>query len=197
MANFPGTFEVRFFYVTNEPAAIASHEFRLSCEMAVEGAPGDPFTAWTPISKDGSATATLDSYVDSLVTLIQPQFNTAVDIVGAELWEYSPGTYDSIFRSAYTIGENGTDAGATVDFSQLIFVWRSQLGGIMKLDLRGTVDSPLARQAYPTALAKWNNLLSALDDADTIWHARDQGYPVIPLSVLPGSNERAFKEVNR
>lgn len=195
-ANFPGTYEVRIQYLTDEPAEIAGHELRLSCEMSIAADPGDPFTDWIPVQKDGSAVTTLKTHVDNFLALVQPAHSTATDYIIAELWEYAPASFDAVFRSAYTLGLSGT-GGATVPYSQTIITFRSTLGGIGKLDLRGAVFGAAARLSFPTANTTINALAAALVAGSSIWHARDQGYFIAPLFTLIGQNERAWAKVNR
>lgn len=195
--NYPGPFEVRLFYTTNEPAGVNEHVLRLSCQISVEGDPGDPFSDWIPIDKGGNAVGSLDGDVDALVTLLKPMFNTAVDFSLAELWEYQFGTFDSVFRSSYDINQSGTAATATVNHSQTIWSFRTALGGTMKIDLRGTIHGSGAQQSFPTGVAAANSVATAFLASNSIWWGRDNSYPVAAIRWLPGLNEHSFKQINR
>lgn len=195
--NYPGPFELRINYLTNEPAAIATHQLRISHLMSVEGDPGDPFSAWIPLQKNGSAVDTLADHTDDIVALLRPLYNTASDFVDAELWEYAPGTFDAIFRSSYAIGLAGSSGTATQNYGQCIITFRSATGGIAKLDLRGTILGFGVRLAFPTASTPLNNLAAALIGATSIMIARDNGYLIAHLFALIGQNERAWKVINR
>jgi len=195
--NYPGPFELRVRYITNEPAGVGDHNLRFSVVMSIEGAPGDPFTDWIPEQKNGIAVDTLQQHLDALVAILQPFFHTTTDIISAELWEYAPGTFDAIFRSAETISANGTSAVATSVYSQTILTMRSALGGIGKADLRGTIYAAGPRSGFPTALVPVDNLLAHLLAPSSIYVARDGGYFLTGLFYLPGANEHAFKKINR
>jgi hypothetical protein len=195
--NYPGTFETRIRYITNEPAGVNDHELRLSMEMSIEGSPGDPFSDWIPVQKNGSAVDSLDQHVDALVAFLRPFYHTSVDFVSAELWEYAPGSFDSIFRSSYDITLSGTATFATVNHSQSILTMRSQLGGIGKVDLRGTFFGAAPASGYPTAIVPVDNLLAHMIAGTSIYVARDGGYFMSGLLWLPGINEQSFKRINR
>jgi len=194
--NFPGPYEVRVNYLTNEPASVATHELRLSCRMNTIADPGDPFDQWTPYVKNGTFAATLNTRVDSLITWIKPFFHSAVTFVNAELWEYVEGSFDAAYRSAYALGVVGTGVAATVVGSQSILTLRTFNGGIMKIDLRGTNISPAAKTAIPGSGIIYD-LAQYMIAATNPWWARDNSYAAVPLFWLPGQNEHAFKVLYR
>lgn len=194
--NYPGPFEIRLKYVTNEPDPIKNHELRLSCVMGVEADPGDPFTDWFPINRDGQQAVSLSTKIDNLLTWVRPHFSAAVTFVNVELWEYAEGTFDSVFRSVRDLGLAGLAGGATVHYSQSILSMRTVGGGIMKVDMRGTIYSRTPRVA-PGAPAPSADLLTYMLANNAPWRGRDGTFPAAGLFWLPGENERAFKKVNR
>lgn len=196
-ANFPGPFEVRFFYETSEPTAIKDHETRLSLEMAVEAAPGDPFSMWFPLKGDGSSLDSLQVHVDAFADTWALVYDGSSTLVRAELWEYAPGTFDSIFRATYSIGVPGDAGGADVAYSQAIWTFRSELGGSMRFDLRGAAFSKGASLVYPTGITTVDAIFGYFISSDRCWKARDGGRPLSAIKFLPGENEHAFKQVNR
>lgn len=195
--NYPGPFEVRVNYTTNEPAAIAAHQMRLSCQMSIEGNPGDPFSDWFPEQKGGSNTIPLSTCLETTLNLVKPYFNTAVTFGSAELWEYAPGTFDAVFRSAYVPVAEPTGVPATVSASQTIYTWRTTAGGVMKLTLMGTIISPDVSLTYPTADSGVNAIFAGFLAATSPWLGRDGAYPVAGLKFHPGQNEALWKRLNR
>lgn len=195
--NYPGPFEVRIFYTTAEPAGVNEHVLRLSCQMSISADPGDPFSDWIPIDKGGSAVTALNAKVDALMAVIQPLMPVTTDFSLAELWEYAPGTFDAVYRSSYDLNLLGTNATAVVPFSQTIWSFRSQLGGVMKVDLRGTPYAAGPRLSFPTPTNVVNTFANFMLADASIWWARDNSYPVAAIRWLPGSNEHAFKQINR
>jgi hypothetical protein len=165
--------------------------------MSIEGAPGDPFTDWIPEQKNGSAVDDLQQHLDALVAFLQPFYPAATDIISAELWEYAPGTFDAIFRSAESIGVNGTSGTGSQNYAQTIITMRSGSGGIGKIDLRGTIYAAGPRSGFPTSLVPVDNMLAHLLAPSSIYVARDGGYFLTGLFYLPGSNEQMFKKINR
>lgn len=195
--NYPGPYELRVNYVVNaEPVNVRNHQLRLSCQMAVTGNPGDPFNLWTPIQKDGGTIVTLANHLNALIGVIDDCFHNTTDFVNAELWQYTPGTFDAIYRSASAIATSGVSSTATAQLSQTIWTFRSQLGGIMRVDLRGTIFTPGAFVSIPTTGVQ-QAVATYFLGGTSPWWARDNSYPLAGLKVLPGQNEHAFKEVNR
>lgn len=194
--NYPGPYEVRIFYHTNEAAAIADHVLRLSCNMNVVASPGDPFSSWSATKRDGTGVV-LSTAVDALIVLVKPFFHSSTDFIYAELWEYTPSSFDAIFRSSYTIGVSGTSASVTVSAAQTVVSFRTATGGIFKVDMRGTISNPAIGISFPTAITIVDNLAAHLVGASSPWIGRDNGYPLSPIRYLPGQNERAWRIVNR
>lgn len=194
--NYPGPFEVRINYVTDEPAVIASHQLRMSCIMSIEANPGDPFSDWYPEQKGGSNTIPLDTHVSDLLNVVKPYHNTAVAYVSAELWEYAPNSFDAVYRSAYSPSNEPTGVPATVPASQAVFTFRTQLGGIMKFTWMGVhispnVSIPFGGAGYPTAVATY------ILGNTAPWIGRDGSFPIAALAFHPGQNEALWKKVNR
>lgn len=191
--NFPGPYEVRINYITNEPAPIAEHQLRLSCQMSLTGNPGDPFSAWTPFQKNGSAVTSLQGHVDALMPLVRALYLPTTTFTDAELWQYNPSSFDAVFRASYELGLVGTGAGTTQVAGQLVTSFRTQNGGIMKVDLRGTAIVPAATDVYPFANAAIQALAVYMAGATSPWWARDNSYAIIPLKAMPGTNEHSWK----
>lgn len=196
-SNFPGTYELRIAYVTDEPTPIAQHGLRLSMEMATPGPPGSAFSAWTPVDRLGASPDTMITHLSDLLDVLKPNFSTGVDFTTAEIWEYAPGTYDAVFRAAASATATGTNVSATVPYSQTIWTMRSANGGAMKVDLRGTPQLAAGFSTFPTGDTAADDLLAYFLDTNSVFHARDQGFPVAGYKWLRGSNEHAFKKVNR
>ena len=192
-ANFPGPYELRIRYSTIVTSITNIHQLRISMDMNVTADPGDPFSDWTCQSRIG-ASPQLDTFTDDVAAVMQPFLRTDADILDAELWEYTPGSFDAAFRSTYTIGVAGTAGGATVPDSQGILTFRTQLGGVARFDIRDITISAGAKVsvgAAPTIVQDVADLLTA-NGSPMI--GRDNSYVFVALNWLPGLNERSFKK---
>jgi len=194
--NYPGPFEVRINYTTAEPVAINKHQLRLSFQCAATGSPGDPFANWAPIARNGTSAVSLANHVNSLIAAIDDQYVAATSFVDAELWEYTPGTFDAIYRSAMAINSPGTGVGSVQSMAQTIWTFRTSLGGVMKVDLRGSNHAPGLRSTLP-GTGNVAVLSNYIVNAAQPWWGRDNSYPIAPLYFLPGQNEHAFQTLNR
>jgi len=197
LANFPGPYELRLFYTTNEPVQIANHVLRLSLRVAVDPQPGDTFGAIQTLNKNSVPGNFLSEVLNDLLSVIRPFYVTAVDFTQAELWRYPPQSFDASFISATAVGAQGVSTATTSVASQFVFTFRTSLGGIFKVDLRGTTVAPAAKQSFPFNFGGWNNLANYFLSTGAPFIGRDNGVPIAPLFALPGQNERAWKRVFR
>ena len=191
--NYPGPFEVRIAYTTVASGVTDAHIVRVSMDLFTVGDPGDPFSAFEALCRNGSVKA-LDDWVDDFVDVLQPIFRTDSIFGSAELWEYTPGTFDASFLSTYLIAAAGTSASATVDDGQAIITFRTATGGSARLDLRETIygaGQKLGIGAAPALVIAVSNFFIALVSPVK---GRDGGFVFTGLNWLPGTNERAFKE---
>jgi len=197
MANYPGPYELRLFYTTNEPTIIADHVLRLSFRTASDPEPGTGFDAIQTLNKSGAPSNFLSVVLTDLLTFVRPFYLPAVDFVRAEVWKYPPSSFDALFISAQSVGLGGNGTGTTTIAGQLIFTFRTSFGGVMKVDLRGTTVSPREKLSFPTAFAAFNNLADYFLFSGTPFIGRDNGVPIATMFALAGQNERAWKKVYR
>jgi len=197
VSNYPGPYELRLFYTTNEPVVIADHVLRLSFRVAGDPEPGTPFDAIQTLNKSGSPSNPVSAVLLDLLTFVRPFYLPAVDFVRAEVWKYPPQSFDALFISAQNVGTGGNGTGTTTIAGQLIFTFRTSLGGVMKVDLRGTTVTPREKLSFPTAFSSFNNLAGYFLAAGTPFIGRDNGVPIAPMFALAGQNERAWKRVYR
>lgn len=188
--NYPGPYELRIFYTVSS----LTHVMRLNCTVIGTPTPGTPFSG-IDIDDDLLGTEDLETATDDLVALMQPLFNsgnTTIDY--AELWKYTPGTFEASFFSTYSIGVAGTSGSVYNSAGQAIFVFRSLEGGIMKVVLMETV-LPLAGPdtgvlANAQAEAFKNHFLTGANR----WIARDTSPPFAFKAMFSGQNEATFKK---
>lgn len=167
---------------------------RLNCDVDGSPAPGDPFSGIDVLRRDGTPFA-LDSEVDDWVDLIKLLFNSGAGntIDYAELWKFTPGTFDAAFVSTYPIAVAGTSGSGTVPAGQVIVTFRSQLGGVMKLNFMETVIAQTTPDTLPFANAGLDAIADAVVAGTVPWMARDNGYPFACIAAYPGVNEALFK----
>jgi len=192
--NYPGPYEVRIRYTTPISGNTTfTHRLRLSMDMGTPADPGDPFSEWTALSRQGQ-TPQLDDWVDDLVALLQPLYHTGTTFVDAELWLYTPGTFDAAFQSTYPIALAGTSSTQNSLNAQAIITFRSQLGGSGRVNLMEAISGFGVEQGFPTNSALINALATFITALGSPVIARDGGYLFTPLKYLPGINEALFKK---
>lgn len=191
--NYPGPYEIRVNYTTVASGLTRGHQMRLSLDMFTAADPGDAFSEWITLDKGGTHPA-LDTVVDDLVLKLKVRFNASSTINDAELWQYTPGTFDAAFRSTYSIAVVGTSGGATVADSQEIYTLRSVNGGNARLTLMETAAAAGPSLAYAACAASVKDVFDRLTIQASPFIARDNGFLFTALKWHPGINEALFKD---
>lgn len=192
MANFPGPYELRINY-TCDINVVRQHQLRLSMDMTSVGDPGDLFINFQTETKD-AVNPTLELITNDLVDLLKVCYTSSGTFVDAELWHYPNPSHDANFVTSKQLGVAGTAGGPILADAQAIMTFRSENGGIGKLDLRESIFVPGERQPFLNAPTPAKNLMVLVASVATPYIARDNGYLFSPLYFLPGTNERSWKE---
>jgi hypothetical protein len=194
--NFPGPFEVRFYYTTVVATVALNHIQRLSCAVA-----GDDPTVGTPFSSIDVGRRTggpigLDVAVDAYIALVTPFYSSGAGAtwVRAELWQYPPESYDAGFISTYTIGEVGEAVSGPVAGSQSIVTMRTTNGGIFKYSFMESIIPPGVTDPGPIINEDLEALIADTEAGNQPWIGRDNGFPLARLSHFPGQNEALWKK---
>lgn len=192
--NYPGPFQVRFNY-TVPTVNVLPHTFALNCNCpTLVGAPGDPFTEWTPVQRNGGAVKTLDTHVDDLVEKFRAAWNNTVTMVNAELWKYQPLSFNADWQSTKGIGLTGTGTTAPIANRQIIMSFRTTQGGHSRFVLMEHGSTPGPTQQLPLGSVALDAIADYFLDGNNPWIGRDNGYPIAFLGMHPGENERLFKK---
>jgi hypothetical protein len=175
---YPGF--IKIFYNSN------SHDH----EMVL---PVDPFLSgsdWLLNANAGATTPEWTEFVDDFVLVMKALFDTASDIVSAQLFTMATATADPIFRANYDIGVVGTGGSAAIPFAQARFTYRTHLGGLLIVQLMEAIMPVNQRDTPPLAGAT----IIAFDDfirADTFCgFGRDGGTPIALTSMETKVNDK-------
>lgn len=200
--NYPGPYELRIGYTAAQLVTpIIQHVQRLNVKLVEPAPQGAAFATYNFIDKAGVNTNALNTLVENWLAKLVPLMNTLTTIDYVELWKYPTAqSFDSVFWSSYTpVIVAGTNPGAAVASSQAIWTFRTQEGGIMKVNLiEGVVASgnPLAYAAQTAAQKAVVDFVLSGDGVNYTapFLARDTSYPFGSLKLFPGQNERIFKK---
>ena len=187
--NFPGPYAVRIFYTVSTFV----HKMELNCRISGTPSPGDNFPTIDILNRSGGTTQ-LDAAVDAWVDLIKVKLHTSASIDRAELWKYEPDSFEALFVSTYDISVNGTNGTAPVLASQLVYGFRTEEGGIMKINIMEASQAPGDSVAPANYGAGDAAIAAAVIAANAPWIARDTSYPFASIAFHPGQNERLFKK---
>lgn len=191
--NYPGPYELRFIYQTAISGfPTLTHQLRLSFEAQDEGDPGDPISEWT-MKRRGGGVVDAETWATDFATILKTLLDTNADILTVELWKYDTGTFNAAFQTVEPLNIAGTAGGSGNPDGQQIITFRSQNGGIAKVDVRRGVVTKGASQAFPTGSTPVNNLAAIIAEPTSPIKARDNGYLFAALRYLPGENEKLFK----
>lgn len=196
--HLPGPDEMRIFYTTSVSSLVLEHSQRFSCVITNDPDVGDPFSAIN-LQLPNLTDIAADTAVDNWVTDMKAMYSNGAghSIERAELWRYTPDTWDASFLAAYTINENGSSASATQDSGQSITTMRTAGGGLFKVTFMESVISPASTDPGTISNASLESLIADIEAGLYPWIARDGFYPVVRIAHYPGQNERLWKVRHR
>lgn len=193
--NFPGPYGLRFFYTVDS----LDHKQEFNIDLDADPTPGDAFNLMDAIVRGPLVTTkNLQDVVDDWVTLWATRYNdTTAEMTRAELWKYTPMSFNAAYISSYDIGENGTAAGATVLNSEVIYTFRTVEGGVTRIHFEDTISTPGPSLTYTMLTASQQAIVDAVLGSENAWLGRDTSQPLAFLQAHPGQNEKLFKIRNR
>lgn len=165
----------------------------LNMDMATLADPGDPLSDWEVLARNGSpvnATTWLTGFIDKL----KVNFDTNADFNYAELWQYTPGTFDAHYLTTEPIGVAGTQTPTSVKDRQDVYTFRSTLGGSARLTLMHPVGDVGITAGIPVGTTRVDELAENCVAPSSPLLARDNGYLFAALHYLPGASEFLFKK---
>jgi len=195
MPNFDGQWELRFLYQVLVGTVALNHRHTIDVNLVdANPNPGEQFDAINP-TYSGANLGTLDALVESYLDAITTFWTDDMTVNVVELWKYPVDSQDATFLSSYTPTNNiGTNVGATVVAGQMTMTLRSFTGGIMRLQFMETAYNNPLRLVYPTGVAGIDAVFDELTDESTAFVARDNAYPLSPIAVAGGQNEKTFRK---
>lgn len=200
--NYPGPFELRIEYLpTVGSAQDITHTQRLNIDLEGTPAQGDTFGNYNVVDKNGSTGIDLATVVEEYLAVLNAMLHSGTDIGNIELWKYPVyQSFDAVFWSTYTPTANvGTSGTASSPAGQDIFTFRTQEGGIMKINIMEGIIAPGVPRAYASLNANAAALVDYILDGNGSTYsapflARDTSYPFSFIKDYPGQNEALWKK---
>lgn len=191
--NYPGPLQLRLFYAVQT----REHVLRLNFKTSLPIAPGAAFNTIFPDDRAGGNSITLSSHITTLHLGFDDFYNTTdADFYRAEVWEFTPNTFDAQFVTSEALSLTGANAAATQAASQVIWTFRTQEGGVMKASFMDT-NQAAGPSGNPPFTGAFLALQNALMGDDRPWLGRDTSYPISVIGYHPGQNEALFKKIYR
>ena len=188
--NFPGPYGIQIKYLTDG----IEHVQNINCDVTNSPEPGETFDNITVRTKDGGS-KDLDTAVDEWVALLAPFISDDSEFTVADLFEYTPDSFERRWIASYSLGVDGTNVSPHTPAGEYVFTFRTYEGGVMQIRLEegpiGTAGR-FAMGAYGSGTPLGDLRLYLIGDGGWII-ARDTSYPVQGLYMLLGQNEAIFK----
>ena len=196
MGNFPGPYQLRFFYNTGVTGSAAEHVLALNLDLQSDPGAGQAMSTYTALLRSGG-TKTCQQAASDFITLLRPLFSTAATFIRTELWKYAPGTNNAQFYSTLASGLAGTGVSGGQAAVQQIYVFRTLGGGSFRITLVEGTRTSGTFFLYTDLDANEKALVDAIV-ATTNWAiGRDNTFPFGFIRMYPGQNERLFKDYFR
>lgn len=149
---------------------------------------------WFVETTDSSTFLQWDTAVNALLALEKVFINTADGFDGAELWTLATPTSAPVFRTNVTLAIAGTSGAAAVANSQMVFSFRTSLGGRLKLFLMETGNGPDSVVRPPFAAGANKNLSDYVIAAASWLRGRDGGHIISPAGLVTKTNDALRKK---
>jgi hypothetical protein len=189
--NFPGPYGLRLFYTVDSLAHKAEYNIDLVSSPDV----GTPFDEIFAVSR-GAGDYRLDNLVDDWIGVIDNLFSAADSTFDyVELWRYVPDSFETVYISTYSIGVAGASPSAHTGASQRVFTFRTTEGGIMRVMLLETPFGSIPGiTPYGDLTGSNQALMDFVVSGANCFLGRDTSYPIVPLRLLTGQNEKTFRQ---
>lgn len=191
--NFPGPYELRFFYTITISSVAIQHVHRLNVNIVGDPVPPVDFASISILGTPGGVVP-LDTVVDGYVALLRELTSAVNSFSHVELWKYTPGTFDSEFVSTYALGLAGLNVTAVVAAGQLIHTYRTAEGGILRWTFMESNVAQDVSRGYATMSAREQAISDFILGVNRYFYARDTSLPVAFIASHPGQSEVIFKK---
>lgn len=193
--NFPGPYELRLSYVVTITGVPLTHTARLNVDLTSAPTVGDAFNNINAKTRGGIATPDLAAVIEAWLELVKMIYKTTTTFGIVELWKYEPLSFDASFVSAYTPTISaGVDTDPTNTAGQEILTFRTQEGGILRLNFMETVFLTYGVQPYPIGAVRYDDIFEFVISSVNWVLARDTSYPFATLNRNMGQNEKTFRQ---
>jgi hypothetical protein len=193
--NYPGPLELRINYSVTVGSSALNHQQRLNVDPVL-GEP-DVGVAFDTIDvKDIEGYAiSLNDLIDDWIAVLQPLYNATCTWTDVEAWWYTPLTNDAHFISAYSIGLTGSAGGANIPAGQVVYTFRTQEGGILRINLMEAAPTTGNPKTYAVMTANEQAVVDFVltDTTGRCFLGKDTSYPFSVNKMFPGQNEALFR----
>lgn len=161
--------------------------------MVLPVIPGLVGSVWTVSKVLGGVYNPWTDAIDAFVIILKALLNTADTIDSADLYQLASPTSVPVFRSTYLIGVNGTQSTATVPWEQMVWTFRNDDGGHLKVYLMEGVFPLNYRKTYSAAGSTAVALFDFVMSGAGFIFSRDEGIPIAPIFVTTKENDALRK----
>jgi len=191
--NFPGPYQIDLHYTGDHNGVVIEHVAKYNVNCVAPIAPGMDMSDIEVVTKGGTFVNAVTAIL-AWVDLLTPLFSEDVTFTYAEMWSVAPETFDRTFITTLDVSEAGTLVAPLIRAAQVIYTFRTQEGGIMRINLMETSDVPNPPFSFPTGFPLHDAVANfVISDSNWIL-ARDTSYPIASHRLLIGQNEALFKK---
>lgn len=190
--NYPGPYEMEFSYEVDS----IIHKTRHNMDVTSEPNLGDPFNNISLLTKSGG-TINADTFAIAFFDVWKLLYPADTTMVEATLWKYEVGTHAKDFISTYPIGQVGQAASAWTSMQQAIWTFRSNQGGIMRVDLLESISGGYDQRTYSEMTATEQLMADLITGSTSPVMARDNGYAFSVLRLHYSKNNALERKRTR
>lgn len=191
-ANFPGPYELRYFFTVSG----IEHQHRINIQLTTDPAPGSTFDDIDVILKS-TASQGLETAADVYGDLIRAMYTAANDFSRVELWKYAPSSYESTFVSAMDINATGTGASSSGDATYNMLTYRTGGGSVIRQTFLESGFPGNDLENFPISAAPFAAMADYVVSTASMVLGRDGTYAISKLHFARGQNEAVWRKRHR
>lgn len=188
--NYPGPYQMRFFYTVDG----IQHKMQLNTRVSGDPAPGTAMSGINLILTNDTERAATDVITDMADWMGAHLATGDSTIDFAELWKYEAGTFDATYVSAVGISGTTLVSGDSTPAAEFSLLFRTAEGGIMRIVIEEPQIGSFGSFSYAGLPGVDQVFVSEIIGGSVFpWIGRDTSKPIAFKRGFTGQNEKMFR----
>lgn len=136
-----------------------------------------------------SPVGSFTAFIENFSGILDACFSTDCTLDNAELWSQPEPTDNPIWVYTAALNNPGDSGTPYVRAEQMVFTFRSNLGGLLRIYLMETFIPPNQTQTAAQLTSPWSTLVNYVIGDYNFIKCRDNGWPILSLGWKSKTND--------